>query len=149
MAEHAATAAAIAEFGSPDQVIRAFARDSPARHIARTLVATGPIVGACWAAVLLAGHAWTWPIPAVWRYGAGLALLATIATLVFAAASGSYRRTRTLAAIGCVGLAVVDVTMLSVITVVPAPTWSLALAIPASAIRLVANSRTLLARRLA
>ena len=45
----------------------AFTRLSPARHAARRLLAAGPVVGGCWAAALITGRAWTWPVPATVR----------------------------------------------------------------------------------
>ena len=44
----AAAGAALAEFGQPDVILAAFTRLSPARRAARRLLATGPVVGACW-----------------------------------------------------------------------------------------------------
>jgi hypothetical protein len=58
----AATGAALAEFGSPQVIVAAFTRVSPAGRTARRLLATGPVVGACWAAALITSRAWTWPV---------------------------------------------------------------------------------------
>ncbi len=55
--------AAIAEFGSPGVVADAFRRASPAWSAARGLILTGPVVGGLWAAALITGHAWLWPVP--------------------------------------------------------------------------------------
>ena len=60
----AAAGAAMAEFGEPQVIVAAFTRLSPARHAARRLLAAGPLVGGCWAAALITGRAWTWPVPA-------------------------------------------------------------------------------------
>src|SRR6266581_1035512 len=76
-----AARAAIAEFGDPVVVIAAFARVSPARLAARRLLGAGPAVGACWAAALAAGRAWTWPVPVFIPVVAGVALLAVIGLL--------------------------------------------------------------------
>ena len=65
-----AAAAAVAEFGDACVVVEAFSRASPAGRLARVLVATGPLVGLCWATELIAGRAWDWPVP-----GAALARL--------------------------------------------------------------------------
>ena len=63
----AAAGAAVAEFGEPQVIVAAFIRQSPARHAARRLLAAGPVVGGCWAAALITGRAWTWPVPATVR----------------------------------------------------------------------------------
>jgi hypothetical protein len=52
-----AARAAIAEFGDPDQTIRAFVTQAPGRRIARTLLATGPLMALCWAPSLITAHA--------------------------------------------------------------------------------------------
>lgn len=142
--QSAACAAAIAEFGRPEEIARAFIAQSPARHTARTLLATGPAVGACWAAVLLTGRAWTWPIPLPARLGAGLALLTVIGILVAAATGRRYRNGRVLAGVGCAGLAMLDLAMLvAVAMVASATTWPLLLAVTASSARLVFTARTM------
>src|SRR5690348_7361163 len=66
--------AAIAEFGTPEQITRAFVAQAPGRRTARLLLATGPIIGASWAASLVIAHAWTWPVPAAAKALTGLAL---------------------------------------------------------------------------
>lgn len=140
----AACAAAIVEFGRPEQIARAFAEQSPARRTARTLLAMGPVVGCCWAAVLLTGRAWTWPVPAPARFGVGAVLLAVIGTLLLAAFSGHYRRARIVAAIGFAGTAGLDITLLAAAAVVaPAPGWALMLAVPASLARLAFTASAL------
>ncbi len=48
-----AAAAAVAEFGHPGTVADAFRSASPVLRLARILIATGPVVGACWAATLI------------------------------------------------------------------------------------------------
>jgi hypothetical protein len=63
-ADQEAAQAALAEFGDLPTVIAEFTRQSPARRAARLLLATGPAVGTCWAAAVIAGRAWTWPPPA-------------------------------------------------------------------------------------
>jgi hypothetical protein len=133
---------AIAEFGDVDTIHAAFTRHSPGRRLAIRLLATGPAVGACWAGTLLLGHAWTWPVPGSARLAFGLALLATVATL--GAAAGTRRnspRTR-IAALGGLGLVVLDATMIAT-TLVAAPVlvWPMAAAIPASLLRIGATLR--------
>ena len=49
----AAAQAAVAEFGEPELIAAELARAHPARR----LLAIGPLVGSCWAAALLTGHA--------------------------------------------------------------------------------------------
>jgi hypothetical protein len=83
----AAARAAIIEFGNVDQVASEFARRSGGRGVARTLLATGPAVGACWGVALMVGRSWTWPIPAVAHVAFGACLLLVIALLVAAATS--------------------------------------------------------------
>jgi hypothetical protein len=55
------------------------------RAAARLLLATGPVVGACWAAALILIRAWAWPVPAVARLSFGTVLL--LAVLALAARS--------------------------------------------------------------
>jgi len=71
-----AAQAAVAEFGDARAVAEAFARSSSARRTARTLIATGPIVGGCWAFALIAGRAWDWPVPNAARLLLGVTLIA-------------------------------------------------------------------------
>jgi hypothetical protein len=139
-----AAGAAINEFGQPGQVVAAFVRYSPGRRVARVLLCTGPAVGICWGAALVVSHAWTWPVPIPVRLAFGLTLLAIVASLV-AAATGldSYRRTRLAAAAG-LGLIALDTGVLSsVVLVAPPFVWPLALAIPASLIRITLTARAM------
>jgi len=93
--QQAAAHAAIAEFGDLETVTGEFTRQSPTRRAARILLATGPVAGACWAAALILGHAWTWPVPAALRAAFGAVLLLAVLALAAAATSRrSYRRTR-------------------------------------------------------
>jgi hypothetical protein len=88
----AAAAAAVAEFGDPRVVIAAFTRASPARRAARRLLATGPLVGACWGAALILNRAWTWPVlPIGARILIGAALITVIGLLAAAAFGRRYR----------------------------------------------------------
>jgi hypothetical protein len=77
----AAALAAISECGDPDLVMAAFRAHSPGRRAARTLLATGPLVGLCWASALDTGRAWTWPLPAAVPALLGATLLVVVATL--------------------------------------------------------------------
>ena len=140
----AAASAALAEFGGPRAVVAAFARASPGRRAARTLLATGPVAGACWAAVLISNHAWTWPVPAVARVTPGVALITVITLLAGAAFSGSYRSARRTAVAGCIGLTALDATMLVATAVIaPAVIWPVILAATASAARMSYTARSL------
>ena len=72
-----------------------FTRQAPGRHAARLLLATGPVAGGCWAAALILGRAWTWPVPATARTGfAAVLLLVVLALLAAATSRHSYHRTR-------------------------------------------------------
>ncbi len=140
----AAANAAIAEFGEPDLILDSFVRQSAGRRTARALLCSGPAVGGCWAAALIVGHAWSWPVPALPRLAFGLTLLAVIATLAIAAtARRSYRRTRITAAAG-LGLIAIDVTMLATAGfVAPAFRWPVALAVAASLTRATLTARAM------
>ena len=65
--DQVAAHAALAEFGDLTMVVGEFTRQAPGRHAARLLLATGPVVGAGWAAALVLSRAWTWPVPATAR----------------------------------------------------------------------------------
>ncbi|MEU8204985.1 permease prefix domain 1-containing protein [Streptosporangium sp. NPDC049046] len=140
-----AARAAIAEFGDADTVTAAFLRESPWHRTAIVLLLTGPLMAAAWAVTLLTAGAWTWslPLPAKILYGA--ALVTIVCALLFVVREKlAYRRTR-LAMIGSVlGLIVLDVLMLTVIAVMtPVPVWPMAVAVPASAIRILSLARRL------
>jgi hypothetical protein len=107
----AAARAALAEFGAAETIATAFTRASPARRAARTLLGAGPVVGGCWAALLVAGHAWDWQVPVIIPLGLGAALAAVIALLVAAAWCGRYRTVRRAACVALIGLVLLDVTL--------------------------------------
>ncbi len=135
--EDDAARAAIAEFGDPSRLAAEFTRDAPGRRAARILLASGPAVGACWGAALIAARAWTWPVPHPARLAFGAVLLLTVLVLAGAATSqDSYRRTR-LAVPGGIALIMLDLTMITaVLTVAPTLTWVLTIAITASLTRI-------------
>jgi len=137
-----AARAAIVEFGGADLIVAAFVVRSPGRRVARVLLGTGPAVGACWAATLVTGHAWTWPVPAPLRLAFGLGLLAVVATLAVAATGRrSYRRAR-LGAVACLALIAIDGAALTTVGLTaPMVGWPLALAVAASATRLALTAR--------
>ena len=144
-----AAEAAVAEFGDPGAVVEAFSRCSPASRVARALIATGPAVGLCWAAVLITERAWDWPLPAVVPVLLGILLAASIAALVTAARARRYRAVCHSGAAGCLGLAVLDTSMIvAVVAAAPGLSWLAGLAICASAIRLVGVARSTIYRLL-
>jgi hypothetical protein len=137
LSDERAARATLRDFGTADAVVASFVAASPARRTSRLLLATGPLVGACWAAVLLAGRAWTWPIPALGRAAFGVALIAVISTLLVAVAGREYRSTGHAAAAGCLGLIVLDaVLLLTVAAAADLPPGLLALAACASGSRI-------------
>lgn len=138
-----AARAAIAEFGSADQIVAAFDQITPARRTSRLLLATGPLVGACWGTALLTADVWTWPIPTWAPPALGAALLTVVALLLTGAraAGGRARRTASFAA---GGLALLDSLMISgVAATAPALSWPLRVAILASLARACLAVRTL------
>ena len=81
LSRDAAAIAALAEFGEPHVIIAAFTCSSPARGAARRLLATGPVIGACWGTALILNRAWTWPVPAAAPILLGTALITVIGLL--------------------------------------------------------------------
>jgi hypothetical protein len=135
-----AARAAIAEFGSPDQVAVGFRAElaaAQARRTALALMATGPLAGVLWIVAALTSHIGAQPAPP-WEWvglptGARLAthvampvLAATIGSSLFTVATTG-RLTRWLparpaasAAIAASGLVVVDVAMLAALAILAA-----------------------------
>jgi len=144
LAPEAAAAAAIAEFGSPEVILASFTRLSPARHAAHRLLATGPVVGGCWAAALITGRAWSWPVPVTARFLFGVTLVSIVGLLAAAAFGTRYRSIRRAGTAGCAGIAMLDTAMvLTAATAVPSASWPVILAVAASATRLTFTARTL------
>jgi hypothetical protein len=142
LAPEAAARAAVAEFGDSRLIVAGFARAHPARRAARRLLAAGPVVGVCWAVALVTGRAWTWPVPVAARVVPGLTLLAVIGLLAVAALSVRYRLAARAGTGGCVGVAVLDATMIiSVLAADPAVTRAAIAAIALSAGRLAYSTR--------
>jgi hypothetical protein len=140
----AAAGAAVAEFGEPRVVVAAFTRLSPARHAARRLLAAGPVVGGCWAAALITGRAWTWPVPATARLLFGAGLITVIGLLAAAAFGRRYLSARRAGAVACVGITVLDgVMLIAVVLAIPVLIWPVILAAAASAARLTFTARAL------
>ena len=127
---------AIAEFGTPQEINDAFVASAGGRRTARILLATGPVVGFCWGASLITAQVWNWPLPTVVLIIYAFALLATVATLVAAATSRhSYSRAR-LGNAGAGSLLILDLAMLSAVLLgAPQMVWPMAIAVPASLIR--------------
>jgi len=144
LAPDAAAQSAVAEFGDPELIAAEFTRAHPARRAARRLLAAGPVVGSCWAVALVTGRAWTWPVPAAAGILPGLALVAVVALLAFAARSTRYRPIGRAGAAGCIGTAALDAFMIiGVLAADPAARWAVAVAITASAARLSLSARLL------
>ena len=140
-----AATAAVAEFGDAHTLARAFTDESPGRRTSRVLLATGPLVGACWAVAFITGQAWTWPVPGLARAGVAATLVATILVIArLALGRVRYRSLQTVAAAASALVLGIDATMiLAVVTVAPTPTAPLGLAYTVSACRLVLTGRRL------
>ena len=135
---------AVAEFGDLETVAGEFTRQAPGRHAARLLLATGPVAGLCWAAALIGGRAWTWPLPATARLVfAAVLLLAILALLVAATSRRSYQRTR-LALLASPVILALDVTAVTAaLLAAPGLTWALRAAVAVSLGRIALNAWTL------
>ena len=122
----------------------AFTRLSPARHAARRLLAAGPVVGGCWAAALITGRAWTWPVPATVRLLIGAALITVIGLLAAAAFGRRYLSARRAGAVACAGITALDSVMLiAAVLAIPVLAWPVILAAAASIARLTFTARAL------
>jgi FtsH-binding integral membrane protein len=132
-----AAQAAIAEFGTPTLIARAFVVNAAGRRAARLLLATSPIIGISWGSGLLAAHVWTWPIPAAVAGVFAVTLLAVVGCLVTAATSrNDYRRTR-LGHVGAAGLVVLDTAMIAaVLLAAPTLIWPMAMGVAGSLVRM-------------
>ena len=140
----AAASAAVTEFGEPQVIVAAFTRLSPARHTARRLLATGPVVGGCWAAALITGRAWTWSVPATVLLLIGVALITVIGLLAAAAFGRRYLSARRAGAVACVGITVLDgVMLITAVLAIPVLVWPVILAAAASIARLAFTARAL------
>jgi hypothetical protein len=128
---------AVAEFGDPATVVGAFVTASPARGAARSLLLTGPVVGAAWAVVLLWRHAWDWPLALAARVGFGAAVLTGVVLLTAAALGMHYRQAGRTAATACLIMLAVDMGMIGyVISAGILTTWPVLLAAALSATRI-------------
>lgn len=111
LAPDEAARAAVDEFGDPNTLADLFAADAPARHAARLLLYTGPLVGSCWATLLITVRAWDWPIPTTARAAFALLLATVIFLLAAAIRTGNYRLGRRTTALACIGLIALDATL--------------------------------------
>ena len=129
-----AARAAVTEFGEPRVIVADFTDASHGRRTARRLLAAGPVVGMCWAVVLITARAWQWPVPIAPRVLFGVALITVIGLLVTAAVGRRYRSVCRAAAAGCAGTAILDAAMVgTVLVAAPALVWPVALAVALSA----------------
>jgi hypothetical protein len=140
-AEEAAEAA-VREFGSPEEILAAFARVNPARRAARRLLGLGPVVGGCWVAALVTSRVWPGPLPV--RVGVSLALLASIGLLAVAALVRRYRVSAFSGRAGFAGFAALDTALIvGVVILAGSLTWVTALAMAGSMVRLALCARAL------
>ncbi len=144
LAPDQAARAALVDFGTTEEIVAGFAHLVPGRRTARALLASGPLLGGCWAITLLASHAWRWPIPVAGRVGFAALLLGVVAVLAMTARA-SYRHTRRSAALaGISGLLLLDASAIVAVTVLaPTPQWPLLLGITASLSRICLTAPTL------
>jgi hypothetical protein len=139
-----AAQAAIAEFGAADRIVDEFLAQAPGRRTARVLLATAPIMGACWGTSLVVARAWTWPIPRPAAAIYAMALLIVVACLVTAASSRRSYRLARLGSAGALALAGLDAAMLAaVMFLAPVLVWPMAAAVPASLARIGYTFRSL------
>ncbi|WAX58414.1 permease prefix domain 1-containing protein [Jatrophihabitans cynanchi] len=128
--------AAVTEFGDLATVVAAFVAASTARRAARFLLVTGPVVGATWAAVLLARHGWDWPLGLATRIGLGTAVLTAVALLAAAAFQTRYRAAARSTAAACLLVLAVDAGMLGyIVTTGQLASWPVPVAATLSAVR--------------
>lgn len=127
---------AVTEFGDPGTLVAAFAATNPARRVARTLLLTGPLVGAAWASSLVLLHAWDWHVTNWARSGFGVVLLVGVAMLAVAAFTPGYRHAARSATAAVLAVLAVDVTMLTYLaTAGLLTTWPVIMAAPLSIAR--------------
>ncbi len=164
-----AARAAVAEFGSPEQVADGFHAElaaAQARRTALALMMTGPVTGLLWIATALASHIsthpappWAWAsLPAAARLATHLAMIVLVAAigsaLVTLATTGRLARwlparPAAFAAIAASGIAAVDITLLALLTALAASTPGRLAALPAAAAGAASLTRLVLATRAA
>lgn len=144
LAPDLAARAAVAEFGDPHVIVADFTLVNPARHGARRLLLTGPVVGGCWAVVLITSRAWAWPVPILARVTFGLVLLTVIGLLAAAALGTRYRHAVHAGIAGCLGVIALDTMMVASVTfAMPSITQVTAGAMLASSARIALSMQTL------
>jgi HAAS len=170
LAPLAAAQAAVGEFGYPAQVAAAFGPGiaaSQARHVAATLLVTGPLIGLLWAAAARASHIgvrdalpWQWAgappaAPIAFPLMVAVFLITVWTALITLAVTGRFTRwlphrprlAPTAAAIAGFGAATVDVILLillaSLLATAPAKLAAAPIALAAAA----STTRLILARR--
>ncbi|MGE5285705.1 MAG: permease prefix domain 1-containing protein [Micromonosporaceae bacterium] len=129
--------AALADFGASSDVVAAFDAITPCRGTARALLASGPLLGGCWALALLTSHVGRWHIPIPARL-AFASLLLSVVVLLAMASRASYLHTRRKAALaGTGGVLLLDASaVIATSALAPAPAWPLMLAASASLTRI-------------
>jgi hypothetical protein len=139
-----AARAAIADFGATERIVAAFVTHSPGRRTARLLLATGPLVGICWAAALATGRAWTWHIPRSLMVLSAVVLIAVVVWLIVSAtAVRNHRRASqgTYAGIAVIGL---DLTMvIGALSAAPTISRLVTIAAAISLIRVALTTRAI------
>ena len=166
----AAAQAAVAEFGHPAQVAAAFRPGlaaTQARHLAATLLVTGPLIGLLWVAAARASHIgvhdappWQWAstppaAPIAFPLMAAVFLITVWTALITLAATGRLTRwlpcrprlAPTTAAIAGFGAATVDVIILIVLASQFATAPAKLAAIPIALAAAASTTRLILARR--
>jgi hypothetical protein len=136
---HRAAQLALAEFGTCDEVTAAFVTSAPSRRTARTLLASGPVVGTVWATVLITHRAWAWPVSTPLRLAVAVALAAVVTLLATAALdTRHYTRARLTALTACAGLLVLDTAAAGgAALLAPILAWPVVLAVAVSLARIV------------
>ena len=166
----AAARAAVAEFGHPAQVAAAFRPGiaaSQARHVAITLLATGPLIGLLWAAAARASHLgaraappWQWAhmppaTPIAFPLLAAVFFVTIWTALITLAATGRLTRwlphrprlAPTTAAVAGFGAATVDVGLLALLISQLAHAPDTLAAGPSAVAAVASSTRLILARR--
>jgi HAAS len=170
LAPPAAARAAMAEFGHPAQVAAAFRPGiaaSQARHVAITLLATGPLIGLLWAAAARASHIgardappWQWAhmppaTPIAVPLIAAVFFVTIWTALITLAATGRLTRwlphrprlAPTTAAVAGFGAATVDVILLALLVSQLAHAPGTLAAGPIAVAAVASSTRLILARR--
>ncbi|MFG1812533.1 hypothetical protein ACGFIF_02115 [Kribbella sp. NPDC049174] len=107
------------------------------------MLSTAPIFAILWGIALIGAEAWRWSLPRGLPVLFGVALVAVAGTLLVVATSKNPARTR-LAGPASAVLILLDLSMLiTILTVQPILTTALALALPASLVRIALSTRNL------